>query len=301
MAPQPLARPRRLFRPGFGLTLGYALLYLTLLVFIPLGACVVKAAGMTATEFWAVVTHPQAVAAYKLSFWAAFLAALLNTFFGLIVAWVLVRYEFPGKRLLDALVDIPLALPTAVAGLTFSSLYVPQGWFGQYLGFLESEGAVGSFFGPEGWFGQNLWTIDTRLHDGPLAIVLVLMFVSLPFVIRSVQPVLAELETEQEEAAASLGATRWQTFRHVLLPALKPALFTGFALAFARCLGEYGSVVFVASNLPYQTEIPPVIIVAKLEQFKYAEAAAIATVLLTMSLACLVLINLLERRSRRHD
>jgi sulfate transport system permease protein len=301
MALNALPRSRRLPRPGFGLTLGYALLYLSLLVLVPLGACVVKAAGMTGEEFWGGVTHPQAVAAYKLSFWTAFLAALLNAFFGLIVAWVLVRYDFWGKRLLDALVDIPLALPTAVAGLTFSSLYVPEGWFGQFLGFLEPEGTVGHFFGPHGWFGQNLWTIDTRLHDGPLAIVLVLMFVSLPFVIRSVQPVLAELEAEQEEAAASLGATRWQTFRYVILPALKPALFTGVALAFARCLGEYGSVIFVASNLPYQTEIPPTLIVAKLEQFKYAEAAAIATVLLGMSLVCLVAINLLERWSRKHD
>lgn len=292
---------RRFFRPGLGLTLGYALLYLSLLVFIPLGACVVKAAGMSSTEFWAIVTHPQAVAAYKLSFCTAFLAAALNTCCGLIVAWVLVRYDFPGKRLLDALVDIPLALPTAVAGLTFSSLYVPEGWFGRWLGCLEPDGTVGQFFGPHGWFGQHLWTIDTRLHDGPLAIVLVLMFVSLPFVIRAVQPVLAELESEQEEAAASLGATRWQTFRLVILPGLKPALFTGFALAFARCLGEYGSVIFVASNLPYQTEIPPTLIMAKLEQFKYAEAAAIATVLLGMSLVCLVAINLLERWSRRYD
>ncbi len=287
--------------PGFGLSLSYALLYLTLLVFVPLIACVVKASSLSWQEFWETVSHPQVVAAYKLGFGAALAAALINGFFGLLAAWVLVRYRFPGKRLLDALVDVPLALPTAVAGLTFSSLYAPNGWFGRHLGFLGPEGVVGRWFGPEGWFGRNCFTLDTRPYDSPLAIVLVLVFVSLPFVIRAVQPVLADFDVEQQDAAASLGASRWQTFRHVILPALMPAWLTGFALAYARALGEYGSVIFVSSNLPYQTEIPPVIIVAKLEQFKYAEAAAIASILLFFSLLTLVAINLLERRSTRHE
>jgi sulfate transport system permease protein len=292
---------RRRPLPGFGLSLGYAMLYLSLLVFVPLAACVIKASSLTWEEFRATVTHPQVVAAYKLGFGAAFVAALINGLFGLLTAWVLVRYSFPGKRLLDALVDVPLALPTAVAGLTFSSIYAPNGWFGQYLGFLGPEGALGRWFGPEGWFGRNVFTLDTRPYDSPLAIVVVLSFVSLPFVIRAVQPVLADFDAEQQDAAASLGATRWQTFRHVILPALTPAWLTGFALAYARALGEYGSVIFVSSNLPYQTEIPPVIIVAKLEQFKYAEAAAIAVVLLFFSLLTLVIINLLERWSKRHE
>jgi sulfate transport system permease protein len=296
-----MAWRRRRALPGFGLSLGYALLYLSLFVLIPLAAGAVRAASLTWEEFWGAVSHPQAVAAYKLGFSVALAAALVNGLFGLLAAWVLVRYQFPGRRLLDALVDVPLALPTAVAGLIFGSLYAPSGWFGQHLGFLGPDGAVGHWFGPDGWFGRNFFTLDTRPYDSPLAIVVVLSFVSLPFVIRAVQPVLAELDAEQEEAAASLGAGRWQTFRHVILPALLPAWLTGFALAYARALGEYGSVVFVASNLPYQTEIPPVIIVAKLEQFKYGEAAAIAVVLLVFSLLTLVVINLLERWSKRHE
>jgi sulfate transport system permease protein len=287
--------------PGFGISLGYALLYLSFLVLIPLAACLVKAAGLSGSEFWATVSHPQAVAAYKLGFCVALAAAMVNGLLGLLTAWVLVRYEFPGKRLLDALVDFPLALPTAVAGLTYSSLYTPNGWFGRHLDFLGPDGWLGHWFGPEGWFGRNLFVLDTRPYDGPVAIIVVLVFVSIPFVIRSVQPVLAEFEAEQEEAAASLGATRWQRFRHVILPALVPAWLTGFALAFARAMGEYGSVIFVASNLPYQTEIPPVIIVAKLEQYKYEEAAAIAVVLLGVSFAALLTINLLERWSKRHE
>lgn len=285
--------------PGFRLSLGFAMLYMSLLVLIPLSACVVKAASLTWEEFWQTISHPQAVAAYKLSFGTALVAAILNGVFGLLTAWVLVRFEFPGKKILDALVDFPLALPTAVAGITFASLYTPTGWFGQHLLFLEREGMVGHWFSAEGWFGKTFFPLDVRFYDGPFAIVVVLVFVSLPFVIRSVQPVLAEFEAEQEEAAANLGAGRWQTFRHVIAPALLPAWFTGFALAYARSLGEYGSVIFVASNLPYQTEIPPVLIVAKLEQFQYAQAAAIAVVLLVFSLGTLVLINLLERWSKR--
>ena len=294
-----MASPSRGALPGFGLSLGYALFYLGLIVLIPLAGCLVKAAGLSWSQFWAVVSHPQAVAAYKLGFGAALGAGLINGLMGLVTAWVLVRYPFPGKRLLDALVDFPLALPTAVAGLTFSSLYVSNGWLGRYLDFLQPHGFVGHWFGPEGWFGRNVFALDTRPYDSPLAIMIVLTFVSMPFVIRSVQPVLAEFEAEQEEAAASLGATRWQTFRHVILPALVPAWLTGFALAYARALGEYGSVIFVSSNLPYETEIPPVIIVAKLEQYKYDEAAAIALVLLAISFLTLIAINLLERWSKR--
>jgi sulfate transport system permease protein len=287
--------------PGFRLSLGFTLTYLSLLVLIPLAACVFKAAGMSWAHFWSVVTHPQALAAYKLGFGAALIAAAINAVFGLLAAWVLVRYTFPGKQLLNALVDFPLALPTAVAGLTFTSLYTPSGWLGGCLGWLHPGGAVQQWFGPDGWFGQHIRPIDVRPYDSPLAIVVVLVFVSLPFVIRSVQPVLAEFDVEQEEASASLGASRWQTFRNVILPALVPAWLTGFALAYARAVGEYGSVVFVASNLPYETEIPPVIVIAKLEQFKYDEAAALAVVLLFFSLLTLLAINMLERWSKRHE
>lgn len=292
--PRPVRR-----RPRMGLALGFSLVYLTLMVLIPLAACVATAAGLSWREFWDVVTAPRAVAAYRLSFLAAGAAALINGFFGLLTAWVLVRYDFPGKHLLDALIDFPLALPTAVAGLTFSLLLVPMGWYGQFLGGLEPTGSVGQWFGPAGWFGRTFTPLDVRPYDGPLSIVVVLTFVGLPFVIRMVQPVLAEVDADQEEAAASLGASRWQTFRLVILPSLLPAWLTGVALAFARGLGEYGSVVFVASNLPFQTEIPPVLILAKLEQFKYAEAAALGVVLMAMSLACLVGIHQLERWSRR--
>lgn len=303
-----MARKKRRSLPGFGLSLGYTLFFLSLLVLIPLAGCFVKASSLSWDEFWAAVTHPVALAAYRLSFTTSFIAALLNAFFGLIVAWVLVRYDFAGKKIFDALVDLPLALPTAVAGITFAVLYSPDGWFGQHLHFLEPDGIVGHWFSPEGWFGQNLFTLDTRSHGGPVAIAVVLMFVGIPFVIRSVQPVLAEFEAEQEEAAASLGASRWQTFRHVILPSLIPAWLTGFALAYARGLGEYGSVIFVADGIPGKSVIPPVLIIAKLEEFdqergafKYEEAAAIAVVLLVASFLTLVLINMLERWSKRYE
>ena len=296
-----MAGKKRRALPGFGLSLGYALFYLSLLVLIPLAGCIVKASSLSWADFWRVVSDPMAVAAYKLSFATSFVAALLNAICGLIVAWVLVRYQFPGRKLLDALVDLPLALPTAVAGITFASLYTPNGWLGRYLGFLEADGAVGHWFGPEGWFGQNLFELDVRSYGGPVAIVVVLMFVGIPFVIRSVQPVLEEFEAEQEEAAASMGASRWQSFRYVILPSLIPAWLTGFALAYARGLGEYGSVIFVADGIPGKTEIPPVLIIARLERFKYEEAAAIAVVLLTFSFATLVAINLLERWSKRYE
>ena len=220
----------------------------------------------------------RARAAYMLTFGAAFAAAVVNLLLGLLLAWVLVRYEFPGKRIVDSLVDLPLALPTAVAGLVYSALYVQNGWLGRYLVPLGIEAAY------------------TRL-----AIVLVLVFVGLPFVVRTVQPILEDLEPESEEAAASLGATRWQTFRNVVLPTLYPALITGFALAFARGIGEYGSVVFVSGNMPYRTEIAPILIVARLEEFAYGEATAIAAVLLIASLALLLVINRLQRWSLRHE
>lgn len=264
--------------PGFSLSLGFSVFYLSVLVLIPLAACFGKAATLSLDQFWAAVWSERARAAYSLTFGAAFVSALINLVLGLLLAWVLVRYEFPFKSVFDSLVDLPLALPTAVAGLVYSSLYVPNGWLGQYLVPLGIEAAYSR-----------------------LAIVLVLTFVSLPFVVRTVQPVLASLDAEVEEAAESLGASRWLTFRRVLLPALVPALITGFALAFARALGEYGSVVFVSGNMPLRTEIAPVLIVARLEEFAYAEATAIAVVLLGFSFALLTLINVLERWSKRHD
>jgi sulfate transport system permease protein len=263
--------------PGFGLSLGWALTYLGLLVLAPLAACFVKAASLSPAQFAAAVWTERARAAYALSVGASLAAAGANAVLGLLVAWVLVRYDFPLKRLFDALVDLPFALPTAVAGLVFSALYVPGGWLGRFLVPLGIEGAYSR-----------------------LAIVLVLTFTGFPFVVRTVQPVLAELETELEDAAATLGASRWQTFRRVLWPPLLPALLTGFALALARGLGEYGSVVFVSGNRPFRTEIAPVLIVSRLEEFAYAEATAVAVVLLSLSFALLVSVNLLERWSKRY-
>jgi len=264
--------------PGFSLSLGYTMFYLSVLVLLPLVACFFRAGSLTFEEFWGAVWTERARAAYLITFGTSFVAALVNLFLGLLVAWVLVRYEFPGKRLVDSLIDLPLALPTAVGGLVYANLYVPTGWLGQYLVPLGIEAAYSRF-----------------------AIVLVLVFIGLPFAVRTVQSVLEEIDSEPEEAAASLGATRWQTFRKVILPMLYPALITGFALAFARSLGEYGSVVFVSGNKPFETEIAPVLIVARLEEFAYSEATAIAVVLLIVSFSMLILINLLERwSSRRH-
>jgi sulfate transport system permease protein len=260
------------------LSLSYTILYLGFLVLVPLGMCFVKAASLSPAQFAAAVWTERARAAYALTFGAALAAAAVNIVLGLLVAWVLARYDFPLRRLVDALVDLPLALPTAVAGLVYSSLYVPNGWLGQYLAPLGIEAAYSR-----------------------LAIVLVLVFTGFPFVVRAVQPVLEELDAELEEASATLGASRWQTFRLVLLPPLLPALVTGFALALSRALGEYGSVVFVAGNMPLRTEIAPVLIVARLEEFAYAEATAIAVVLLVSSFALLGLVHLVERWSRRHE
>jgi sulfate transport system permease protein len=263
--------------PGFGLSLGYTVFYLSALVLLPLGACFLKAASLTPAQFLDAVWTERARAAYALTFGTSLAAAAVNVVLGVAAAWVLVRYEFPLKRLVDSLVDLPFALPTAVAGLVYSSLYVPSGWLGQFLAPLGVEGAY------------------TRL-----AIVLVLTFTGFPFVVRTVQPVLASLEAEIEEAAATLGATRRQTFARVVWPLLLPAVLTGFTLAFARALGEYGSVVFVSGNMPFRTEIAPVLIVSRLEEFHYAEATALAVVLLTFSFATLALINLLQWWSKRH-
>ena len=263
--------------PGFSLGLGYSVFYLSVLVLIPLAACGLKAASLGPAEFFAAAWTPRARAAYALTFGVSITAAVINVVLGLIVAWTLVRYEFPFKRIVDALVDVPLALPTAVAGLVYASLYAPNGWMGQWLVPLGIEVAY------------------TRL-----GIVVVLVFTGFPFVVRTVQPVLADLDAEVEEAAAVLGATRWQVFRRVLLPTLVPPALTGFALAFARGLGEYGSVIFISSNIPYETEIAPLLIVSRLEEFQYAEAAAIAVMLLLFSFTLLAMINALERWSQRH-
>ncbi len=273
-----MASVNRRVLPGFSLTLGFTVFYLSLLVLFPISACFFKAGSLSFEEFWKAVWTERARAAYVLTFGAALIAAVVNTLLGLLIAWVLVRYTFPGKKLVDSLIDLPLALPTAVGGLVYASLYVEKGWLGQFLVPLGIHGAYSRF-----------------------AIVLVLVFVGLPFVVRTVQPILEDLDPEAEEAGASLGGTRWQTFRYVILPTLYPALITGFALAFARGVGEYGSVVFVSGNMPYKTEIAPILIVARLEEFAYSEATAIAVVLLGVSFSMLVLINLLERWSMRHE
>lgn len=263
--------------PGFRMSLSYTLIYLGALVVIPLGACFTKASTLSFDEFSKAVWSPRAVAAYQLTFGASFVAATIDLVLGLLLAWVLVRYEFPLKRLFDSLIDLPFALPTAVAGLVYSQLYVKKGWLGHYLVPMGIEGAYSR-----------------------LGIVLVLTFIGLPFVVRTLEPVLESLDVEIEEAAECLGATRWQTFSKVLFPPLIPALLTGFSLTFARGLGEYGSVVFVSSNIAYKTEIAPFLIVRRLEEFAYAEATAVAVVLLIASFMLLALINYLERRSQRH-
>ncbi|MEI8021377.1 MAG: sulfate ABC transporter permease subunit CysT [Schlesneria sp.] len=261
--------------PGYRLSLSFALTYLCLLVLIPLIALFTKASSLTPQQFIAAAWTERARAAYYITFGSSFAAATVDTVLGLMIAWVLVRYDFPFKRLFDSLVDLPFALPTAVAGLVYSSLYVPNGWIGQFL---------------------VPWGI--KLAYSQWAIILVLTFIGLPFVVRTVQPVLESLDADVEEAAACLGASRWQTFSRVLLPSLFPALTTGFALTFARAIGEYGSVVFVSTNIPGETEIAPFLIIQKLEAFKYAEATAVAIVLLIASFAMLIVINTLERRTQ---
>jgi sulfate/thiosulfate transport system permease protein len=271
-----MRRTARSVLPGFGVSLGITCTYLSLLVLLPLATVFTRSAELTWPEFWAIITNPRVVASYRVTFGTSFLAATVNTVFGLLVAWVLVRYRFPGRRLVDAMVDLPFALPTAVAGIALTTLYAPNGWIG---GYLEPLGIKVAYT----WLG----------------ITVALVFIGLPFVVRTVQPVLDDLEVEVEEAAASLGAGRWQTFTRVVLPAVAPALLTGFALAFARAIGEYGSVVFISGNMPMKTEIVPLLIITKLEQFDYAGATAVAMVMLVASFGLLLSINLLQWAARR--
>ena len=267
--------PKRVL-PGFKLTLGYTLFYLCLIVLIPLSALVLKTFTLSWDQFWAAVASPRVVASYQLTFGASLIAAMVNVVFGLLVAWVLVRYPFPGKKVVDALVDLPFALPTAVAGIALTALLAGNGWVGQWL---EPQGITLAF-------NRN-------------GIVIALIFIGLPFVVRTVQPVLEDAEKELEEAATCLGATRWQTFRHVIFPTIAPALLTGFAMAFARAIGEYGSVIFIAGNMPMVSEITPLIIIGKLEQYDYAGATAVAVVMLGFSFVLLLIINALQSWQRK--
>jgi sulfate transport system permease protein len=276
--PQTARRSRKRVLPGFGLSLGYTLVYLSLIVLIPLSAAFIKTAQLTWPAFIDIVTAPRVVASYRLTFGASFAAAAVNTVFGLLVAWVLVRYRFPGRRLVDALVDLPFALPTAVAGIALAGL-----------------------FSPNGWFGSVLVPLGIKIAFTPLGVFVALTFIGLPFVVRTVQPVLEELPREMEEAAATLGATRWDSFRRIVFPVVLPSLLTGFALAFARAIGEYGSVIFIAGNMPMVSEITPLLIITKLEQYDYAGATAIAVVMLVISFTLLLAINALQAWTRRRQ
>ncbi|MMZ59162.1 Sulfate transport system permease protein CysT [compost metagenome] len=262
--------------PGFGLTMGYSVLYLSLIVLIPLSALLLNSTGLTWEKFWSVATDSRVLASYKISFLTAAAAGLIDAVLGLLLAWVLVRYEFPGKKLFDAMIDLPFALPTAVAGVSLTAIYSSKGW-------------IGSIFE----------SIGIKIAFTPIGITLALMFIGIPFVVRTVQPVLQDLDAEVEEAAATLGASRLRTFRTVILPELLPPLLTGFALAFARGIGEYGSVVFISGNMPMKTEIAPLLIMSKLEQFDYAGATAVALMLLLISFVLLLLINSLQKRIRK--
>ncbi len=264
--------------PGFNLSLGYTLLYLSLIVLIPLAAAFIKTAELGLNEFYEIVTAPRVMASYKLTFGASFIGALINAVFGLLTAWVLVRYDFFGKKFIDALVDLPFALPTAVAGIALTAVYAKNGWI-----------------------GSQLEPLGLNVAFTPLGVVVALTFIGLPFVVRTVQPVLQDLEAETEEAAASLGANRWQTFYKIILPAVLPALLTGFALAFARAIGEYGSVIFIAGNMPMVSEITPLIIITKLEQYDYHGATAVAVVMLVISFILLLAINGLQWWSNQRN
>lgn len=262
--------------PGFGLTLGFSLAYLTLIILIPLSGLVWHTASLGWADFWTIATDRRTIRALEVSFGTAFIAAAINVVFGTLVAWALVRYRFPGRRIIDAMVDLPFALPTAVAGIALTSLYAPKGW-------------VGSLLTPLG----------IKVAYTPLGIVIALIFIGLPFVVRTVQPIIEEIDREVEEAAATLGASRFQTITRVLLPGLSPAIVTGFALAFARGVGEYGSVIFIAGNLPYVSEIAPLLIVIRLEEYNYAAATAVATIMLAISFLMLLVINLIQSWSRK--
>ncbi|WP_374253457.1 sulfate ABC transporter permease subunit CysT [Acinetobacter brisouii] len=262
--------------PGFGLSLGFTLLYLSIVVLVPLSAIFIKSLGIGWSGFWEIISSARILKALQLSFTTALAAALLNVFLGVLLAWCLVRYQFFGKRVVDALIDLPFALPTAVAGIALTSLYASTGWIGQYLE-----------------------PLGIKIAYTPLGITLALVFIGLPFVVRTVQPVLSDLETELEEAASALGANRWQTIRHVIFPIVLPAIFTGFALAFARGVGEYGSVIFIAGNQPFKTEIAPLMIISRLEEYDYAAATTIAVIMLLISFAILFLINILQAWATR--
>jgi sulfate transport system permease protein len=269
---------RRVVLPGFGLSLGFTLVYLSLIVLIPLSAAFIKTASLTWPEFWSIVTAPRIVASYRLTFGASFGAALVNVVFGFLVAWVLVRYRFPGRKLVDALVDLPFALPTAVAGIALTGLFAANGWFGALLA-----------------------PLGIKVAYTPLGVFVALTFIGLPFVVRTVQPVLESLPRELEEAATTLGASRFDAFRRVVLPVALPALITGFALAFARAIGEYGSVIFIAGNMPMVSEITPLLIITKLEQYDYTGATAIAVVMLAVSFVLLLAINALQAWTRKRQ
>jgi sulfate/thiosulfate transport system permease protein len=271
--PRAKSRPSNVL-PGFGLSMGYTILYLSLIALIPLSTILLETAGMGWSRFWAVIVSPRVLAAYQLSIGTSLAAAIVNSLFGLAVAWMLVRYRFPGIRLLDSLIDLPFALPTSVAGITLTAIYAQHGWIGR-------------------WFDP----LGIRIAFTPLGVIVALTFIGLPFVVRTVQPILQDLEAELEEAAATLGATHLQTFRRVTIPALMPAIITGFTLAFARALGEYGSVVFISGNMPMRTEVVPLLIMTKLEQFDYQAATAIALVMLMLSFALLFIVNLVQRWS----
>jgi sulfate transport system permease protein len=301
----PLLLKERSILPGFPLTLGFTVAYLSLLVLIPLSLLVWKSTSLSLSGFWAVATSARVMASYKLSFGASLIAAAINVPAGLLLAWVLVRYRFPGRRLIDGLIDLPFALPTAVAGITLCALYAPNGWVGHLF---AHDGALGAWIPAHGWAAEHLYSPE-HVEDGvwagglkiaytPLGIIIALTFIGLPFVVRTVQPVLEGLGNEYEEAAGSLGASRLATFRAVILPEIWPALATGFALAFARGVGEYGSVVFIAGNQPMHTEITPLFIITRLEDYDYAGATAIAVVMLLLSFVMLVGIGLLQRLSR---
>lgn len=262
--------------PGFRITFGFSMAYLGLIVLIPLAGIFVRAAGLGLSDFFRILSDPRILKSLELSFGGALIGALINTLVGPIVAWVLVRYNFPGKRIVDAVIDLPFALPTAVAGLALAALYAPNGWI-----------------------GAPLADAGIKVIFTPIGVVIALTFIGLPFVVRTLQPVLSDLEPEIEEAAATLGATRWQTIRKILLPAILPSLLTGFALAFARAVGEYGSVIFIAGNLPYKSEIAPLLIIIKLEEFNYPAATAIAAIMLVMSFIVLFVVNLLQAWARR--
>lgn len=284
--------------PGFGLTFGYVIVYLSLIVLIPLVALFLKAASVPVEEIGAIITDQRTLKALQVSFGSSFIAAAINVVFGLIVAWVLVRYRFPGRRLLDAIVDLPFALPTAVAGIALSALYAPKGWIGSLF---SPSGPLNKWIAAQTWlpFGLNEFQLSWKIAYTPTGIVIALIFIGLPFVVRTVQPVLEEFEAELEEAATTLGANRFQIISRIILPRLVPAILTGFALAFARAVGEFGSVIFIAGNIPYVSEIAPLLIIIRLEEFDQGAAAVVAAIMLVISFALLLLINLIQTWSRR--